>query len=296
MAEAGGRIVGLVKLAVIIAAYNEEVHLPAQLDALREQEYGGDWEVVVVDNRSTDRTGAVAAAVSAEWDRLRVVSASAHADKSHALNVGVAATDADGFAFTDADDIVMPGWVAAAADALGKAAIVTGPLELDSLNPPWLAASRGRSMEEPGASFEGLFPMVRGTNYAMTRTAWEALGDLPLATYPVDDIDLSLRAHRAGIAIEGWAPMRVRYRYRSEVSQLWRQGIAYGRGRCRIVRKLLDAGDPRPSRIAGWRSWVWLVVSLPRLATTGGRAAWVWTLANRLGQLRGSVEHRLLYL
>lgn len=109
--------------------------------------------MIVVDDRSIDVTAEKVAAVAPLFDRVRLVVAAKHADKSHALNIGVAATDADGFAFTDADDIVMSGWVAAAVEAL-----------------------------EQDASFEGLFPMVQGTNYAMTREAWTALGELPLAT------------------------------------------------------------------------------------------------------------------
>ena len=285
-----------VKIVVIVAAHNEEAHLGQQLDALRSQAHDGDWEVIVVDNRSTDGTAAIVEAAAQEWSALRLVAAPEHGDKSHALNVGVAATDAHAFVFTDADDVVMPGWVSAAAAALAAHPMVTGPLELDSLNPPSLAESRGRSVEAPDASFEDLFPTVRGTNFAMTRAAWERLGDLPLGTYPVDDLDLSLRAHRAGIVIHGVGEMRVRYRYRSETSALWRQGFAYGRGRARIVRDLVDRGEPRPGRVAGWKSWVNLVVTVPKLARSATRPSWVWNAANRLGQLRGSVEQRLLYL
>ena len=46
-------------LSVIVPCHNEESTLPEQLDALAAQEYDGDWEVVVVDNRSTDATAAL---------------------------------------------------------------------------------------------------------------------------------------------------------------------------------------------------------------------------------------------
>ena len=45
-------------LAVIIPARNEEDRLGAQLDALIAQEWPGQWEIVVVDNGSTDGTAA----------------------------------------------------------------------------------------------------------------------------------------------------------------------------------------------------------------------------------------------
>ena len=43
-------------LSVIIAAYNAEKTIAAQLDALAGQTFAGDWEIVVGDNGSSDRT------------------------------------------------------------------------------------------------------------------------------------------------------------------------------------------------------------------------------------------------
>lgn len=41
-------------ISVIILAYNAEETLGEQLEALRAQDYDGEWEVIVVDNHSTD--------------------------------------------------------------------------------------------------------------------------------------------------------------------------------------------------------------------------------------------------
>ncbi len=284
------------ELAVIIPAHNEADRLGDQLDALAAQEWDGDWEVLVVDNRSTDGTAALVEARAAEWPQLRLVSAMDRGDKAFAVNTAVDATDARSLAFTDADDIVAPGWVAAIGQGLRSAEFVTGPLDLERLNPDWLVESRGRSAETDVAWFEGLFPFARGNNYGMTRDAWEAVGPLPEAAFPTEDMALSLAAHRAGIELIGCPDALVHYRYRTDAGSMWRQGFAYGDGRCRIVRDLVDHGDARPGRFAGWRSWLWLITRLPSLATATGRVTWTWVAANRLGQVRGSLRHRVIYL
>ncbi|MEM9204106.1 MAG: glycosyltransferase [Actinomycetota bacterium] len=284
------------KLSVVIAAHNEETLLPAQLAALQAQTHDGDWDVIVADNRSTDATARIVTDLAAEWPRLRLVAAMERAERSYAWNTALAASDADAFVFTDADDIVAPGWVAAAAAGLSDASMITGPLDLDTLNPPELAASRGLSMRKPVGHFEGLFPVVYGNNFGMTREALDQVGPFTEGAFPVDDMEVSLRAHRAGIAIVGCPDLVVQYRYRSDLGSLWRQGFGYGRGRCRLARSLIDAGEPRPPRVAGWKSWLRLVAATPSVVTAGGRARWVWILANRLGQVRGSFENRLLYV
>ncbi len=76
--------------AVVIRAYNEERHLPALFDALDSQSYR-DFETVVVDSGSFDRTREIAAQ-SAD----HVVRVSPHDFTfGHSLNVGIAAADSN---------------------------------------------------------------------------------------------------------------------------------------------------------------------------------------------------------
>ena len=47
-------------VSVVVPAYNAAATLAEQLEALAAQQYEGDWEVVVVDNGSTDGTADLA--------------------------------------------------------------------------------------------------------------------------------------------------------------------------------------------------------------------------------------------
>ncbi len=49
-----------VRLSVVIPAHNEAAYLPATLASLQRQQVPGGFEVVVVDNASTDNTAEVA--------------------------------------------------------------------------------------------------------------------------------------------------------------------------------------------------------------------------------------------
>lgn len=282
-------------LSVIICAHNEEQHLRAQLAALLSQDWDGEWEVLVVDNRSTDSTARIVAEVASRDPRFRLVSADERPGQSYGMNLGAAATRADRLAFCDADDVVAPGWVAAIARGLALHDVVTGPHELDRLNPGWLASSRGRSIEQPLGTFYGIFPCIRGAGWGIRRSVWERLGGMNEEYSAGQDIDFSRRCWLAGVDIVGLPDAVVHYRYRDNPKALWRQGFAYGLFRPRIARMLVQDGKPRPPRFAGWKSWLTLVTRLPTLATHEGRAVWVWIAANRLGQVAGSVrEHTMM--
>jgi peptidoglycan/xylan/chitin deacetylase (PgdA/CDA1 family)/GT2 family glycosyltransferase len=51
---------GLPFVSVVIPAYNEENYLPSCLESIRKQDYAGEYEVIVVDNASTDNTAKIA--------------------------------------------------------------------------------------------------------------------------------------------------------------------------------------------------------------------------------------------
>jgi GT2 family glycosyltransferase len=253
----------------------------------------------VVDNGSTDNTAAVIAEYAERSPRVRYLLATEKADQSYAANSGVAATTANAVIFCDADDVVGEGWLAAMAAGLAEHQVVTGPNLLDRLNPKWLAESRGRTAEEPVGTFFGIFPLVRGNNYAVRREVWEVTGPLAedFAEHGVlADQEFSLRCWLNGVEVVGLPDAIVHYRYRKDARSLWRQGFAYGSHRPLIAKLLKEAGKQGPPKFGGWKSWLLLVARLPTVVTKTGRAQWLWIAGNRWGQVVGSIRHRTLML
>ena len=56
-----------VRFSVVIPAYNEADYLSETLQSLRDQDFDGPYEVIVVDNHSTDETASVAATFGVRW-------------------------------------------------------------------------------------------------------------------------------------------------------------------------------------------------------------------------------------
>lgn len=283
-------------LSIIIPAHNEAGTISEQLDALAAQEWNGSWDVIVVDNQSTDATRSIVESYSQSVD-VRVVTAPKQLGINYARNVGVASTTATAMAFCDADDVVATGWVAQMGSALLRHELVTGALELDRLNPAWLADSRGRGDEHRCPTFYGIFPTAHGNNLGIRREAFSRIGGFDEEVlFGADDVELSLRAWLDGIELVYLADAVVHYRYRSSAAQLWRQGRKYGRGRPFIRQRLGSLGLPTPSPIAGWRSWAWLFRHMTDVHTPEGRAVWTWVAGNRWGQIEGSIKYRSLLI
>ena len=125
---------------------------------------------------------------------------------------------------------------------------------------------------------------------------WLTMNGMTPGYYPCEDLEFSLRCWLAGIEVVGIPAAVVHYRYRNSARVLWKQGFAYGSHRPSIARLLRDAGKPTPPRFAGWKSWALLVVKAPTIVTRQGRANWVWIAGNRLGQVVGSIRHRIVML
>lgn len=282
-------------LTIVIPAFNEEDRLPVQLDAVLSQEWSGEWEVVVVDNASTDGTSSVVSERSVANPRLRLVSEMTQG-LCHARNTGIASARGHSVAVCDADDVVGQGWVAAMGEALRSCDFVTGPHELERLNPAWLAESRGQNDVAQAPTFHGVFPYPNGNNFGLRKALIDEIGGFDQEFLGAEDVEFGLRAHLAGVELCFEPAAVVHYAFRENARDLWRQGLTYGRHRPAIASCLDEAGLDRPSPVAGWKSWVWLAANLPKAHTPQGRAVLSWVAGNRLGHLAGSIRSRSVLL
>jgi len=92
------------KVSVLITAYNAESYIRASVDAALAQTYS-NFEVIVVDDGSSDKTGDICSTV--EDIRFRYFSRE-RLGRARALNEGIAAADGEYIAINDADDLSFP--------------------------------------------------------------------------------------------------------------------------------------------------------------------------------------------
>lgn len=101
-------------VSVIVPARNEAEVLEHTLASLFEQDYPGAWEIVVVDDRSTDQTPVILDRIAKQTERLRIVTITEPdppSPKKNALSRGIEASQGEIIVTTDADCQYKPGWL-----------------------------------------------------------------------------------------------------------------------------------------------------------------------------------------
>lgn len=97
-------------LSVVVAARNEGKNIPALLDALSRQTYAEKFDVIIVDDHSTDNTADAICAFSSDKFSLTYLTARGEGKKA-ALTEGIEFTSSEIILITDADCMPGPGWV-----------------------------------------------------------------------------------------------------------------------------------------------------------------------------------------
>jgi glycosyltransferase involved in cell wall biosynthesis len=273
-------------LSIVIPARDAAATIDAQLEALLAEDWLAPFEVVVVNNGSRDATTAIVERYAARDARVRLVDASDRRGVSHTRNVGLAAARSELVAMCDADDIVAPGWVSAMGSALRENEFVTGPLDVDRLNPAWVAGARGRAIESGPGDFRGVFPFAHSCNLGFRKSVVTRYGGFDERLSTGEDIELSFRLWQAGTPLTYVPDAIVHYRYRATMRALWEQSRSHARVAPVLERRVRDAGIALAGDGEG-RRWLWLARHAGMLGSRRGRAQWVSVAGGRVGRLEG---------
>ena len=94
--------------SIIIPVYNVQNYLSACVKSVVEQPGPRDWECILVDDGSTDQSGAMCDALAAELPGLKVIHRE-NGGLAAARNTGIKAATGDWLLFLDSDDAMAPG-------------------------------------------------------------------------------------------------------------------------------------------------------------------------------------------
>jgi glycosyltransferase involved in cell wall biosynthesis len=198
------------KVSVVLSTYNREAPLRVALEALVAQRRGIPYEVLVVDNNSSDGTFGVVREFEARYpDRVRYLF-EAQQGLPFARNAGILAARAPIVAFTDDDVYVVPDWIASIergfaaypdVDMIGGRVLPrwTQP------PPPWFSQrllaplalqDKGEAPLRVGA--RNAAPCLIGANFACRREVFDRVGLFDTAYIRAEDREIQLRLWRAG--------------------------------------------------------------------------------------------------
>ncbi len=247
-------------VSVIVPAYNEEAVIESALRSLLALDYPA-YEVIVVDDGSTDGTASRAATLAGDFGRatIRVVTRS-NAGKASALNAGIALARYDFVLCMDADSRLSPNALRVAMRHFHdqRVGAVAGNVKVVNRGTMWTSLQaleyiEGLNMARRAQGFLRVVNIVPGPIGVFRREALAGVGGYDTDTF-AEDADLTLKILTAGWHITyedraiAWteAPERLQ--------ELIKQRYRWTRGILQALRKRSAwLGSPRRG-LAVWTS------------------------------------------
>jgi O-antigen biosynthesis protein len=235
------------RVSVVVCSYNGSRTIRQCLNGLLKLKYP-DFEVIVVDDGSTDATAAIA-----DQSGFRVIS-TPNQGLSGARNVGLSAATGEIVAYIDDDAYPDPHWLTylAATFMNTSHAGVGGP----NVPPPgngWIADCVAHA---PGGPVHVLVSdqeaeHIPGCNMAFRKAALlEINGFDPQFRAAGDDVDVCWRLQKKGYTL-GFSPAAMVWHHRrNSLLAYWKQQIGYGKAEALLERKW-----PEKYNAAGHLTW-----------------------------------------
>lgn len=281
------------KLSVIVPCLNAAQTIEDLLQALCEQVWPGEWEIILADNGSTDETLKRIERYRGRIPCLKVVQAAARRGASHARNVGAYAAAGESLLFCDADDLPAQGWAVAMESALRDHDFVASRLDFERLNSLSARAARDRTQVDGLQRFSFLpFPHAGAGTLGVKRSLHHAIGGFDESILVCEDIDYCMRLQQQAKPLEFVPSAVLHCRLRATSGGVYTQASRYAENEVYLYKKY---GAPPAWELWRWRaylqSWRCVMRRIPELMRTAeGKTLLAWRVGRLMGLLKGSIR------
>ncbi|HKZ78301.1 MAG TPA: glycosyltransferase [Pyrinomonadaceae bacterium] len=235
------------EISVIVCSYNGCRTIGDCCEGLSQLDYP-NYEVLIVDDGSSDKTAAIASAYG-----FRVISTE-NRGLSNARNIGLEEASGEIIAYIDDDARPDPHWLTyLAATFLNTYFVAVGGPNITIPEDGWIAECIGNSPGNPTHILltDQIAEHIPGCNMAFRKTALQAVGGFdPQFRIAGDDVDICWSLQRRGWTL-GFNPAAMVWHHRrSSVKAYWKQQLNYGK-----AEALLEMKWPEKYNTVGHLIW-----------------------------------------
>jgi GT2 family glycosyltransferase len=282
------------KISVIIPCYNAVDTIEEQLEALSTQKWSETWEVIVVDNRSTDGSMEIVKRYLGKLPGLRIIEAFERQGTPYAINVGGQAADGDAFLFCDADDIVGHGYLTAMGKALSKHDFVASRMDVERLNKHRSGYGNPQAEGVQNLWYPPYLPHAGGGTLGVKSSLFHKVGGYDELLPSLHDTDFCFKVQFTGTDLHFVPDAVMHVRYRDSVLGTYRQSFNYAEYNVVLFKKYHSYAPAQPYL---WRQyfgeWKKLLKSLPLFVNKKKRYKLAWDLGRQIGRLKGCIKHQI---
>jgi cellulose synthase/poly-beta-1,6-N-acetylglucosamine synthase-like glycosyltransferase len=280
-----------VSVSVVVPVYNGAALIADCIRALLAQRIDAPYEIIVVDDGSTDETSAVVDSLSADEPRIRALRLGCNQGRSRARNCGIEEARGRIVVFTDADCIPAPDWLQNMIEPFTDPHVAGVGGAYRTLNKDrWMARYVGYEIAErhermarlPRVDHIGTYSAAYRREALQEAGAFVERGEAAFDT-DMEDTELSYRLTERGYSLVFRPAAWVYHRHVDSLSKYLRQQFQRGFWRVYLMRA-------QPGRIArgdsyaGFSAQVQALLSISVLVSTPFwlSARWRWVSGSAL--------------
>jgi len=244
-------------LSVIIPVYNDPSGLKDTVEGILQTRFDGQFEIVIVDNNSTDDTYDVAQSYAARHDRVHAVVEDDIQSSYAARNTGIHHATGNVLVFVDADITMDPDWLDTIATEIDDTDYLTYDVEVyvPDGEDTWVARYNEHT-SFPIKEYAKERDFGGGGCIAVRREVFEDVGRFNHRLISGGDAEFGHRVAASGRDIRFTPKTRVYHPARTSLRSQIKKEVRVGRGFCQLQRYYPDRYGrpgipPRPSGSGG---------------------------------------------